>query len=100
MAFTNFTIEGDAVFGYFANEPSDSDRAVRIKDDSDNEDSIGVRIENIIAKSLNFPNDTEFQSHFERMEKLRQQELQPADGQPDIVREDIRLRITVEVVED
>lgn len=100
MAFTNFTIEGDAVLGYFADEPSDRDRAVRIKDDSEGEDSIGIRIENLIAKSLNFPNDAEFQSHFEHMEELRQQELQPADGTPDIIREGTRLRVTVEVIEN
>ncbi len=99
MAFTNFTIEGDATLGYFAEEMSDRDRAVRIKDDIEGEDSIGVRIENLIARSLNFPNDDEFQAHFERMEELRQQELQPADGSPDTIREGVRLRITVEVIE-
>lgn len=99
MAFTNFTIEGDAVLGYFGDR-MDDDRHVRIMDDGEGEDSIGVRIEQMIAKSLNFPNDDEFSAFFERMEELRSQELQPADGHPDITREGTRLRITVEVVED
>ena len=99
MAFTEFTIEGDAVLGYFGDR-FDDDRHVRIKDDSEGEDSIGVRIEQLIAKSLNFPNDDEFSAFFEKMEELRQQELQPADGTPDIIREGTRLRISVEVVDD
>ncbi len=99
MAFTNFTIEGDAVLGYFGDR-FDDDRHVRIKDDGEGEDSIGVRIEQLIAKSLNFPNDEKFSTFFEKMEKLRSQDLQPADDAPDLIREGTRLRITVEVVED
>ncbi len=99
MAFTQFTIEGDAVLGYFGDR-MDDDRHVRIKDDGNGEDSIGARVEQLIAKSLNFPNDAEFSTFFEKMEELRAQELQPADGTPGIIREGTRLRITVEVVED
>ena len=98
MAFTDFTIEGDAILGYFSDQVDD--RHVRIKDDNENEESIGERVEQLIARSLNFPNDAEFDQHFERMAALREQDLQPADGQPDLVREGIRLRITVSVVED
>lgn len=98
MALTNFTIEGDAILGYFSDQVDD--RHVRIKDDNDGDESIGERVEQLIARSLNFPNDEEFEQHFERMQSLRDQELQPADGLPDVVREGTRLRITVSVVEE
>lgn len=114
MAFTEFTIEGDVVLGYFAGEPSDRDRVVRIKDNNDDSqvdspsvppgvpdgESIGTRVESLIARSLGFPNDAEFQEMSRRMEALREQALQPAEGTPDITRENVRLRITVEVIDD
>lgn len=98
MAFVEFTIEGDAVLGYFGDQHDD--RHVRIKSDEDSDDDVGERVEQIIAKSLDFPNSAEFDEFFNKMEKLREQELQPADGTPDLVRTGTRLRITVEVVED
>lgn len=122
MAFTKFTFEGNAVLGYFASEHSDRDRAVRIKDDNDEGgdapapapapvpvpvpvgspagESIGTRVETLIARSLGFPNDAEFEEMHQRMEALRERDLQPADGTPDVTRENLRLRITVEVVDD
>lgn len=109
MAFTNFTIEGDAILGYFSDQPAGADRHVRIKDDdaSDTSDeanpgevSIGDRVEQIIANSLKFPNDGEFDDFFQRVNELREKGLQPADGVADITREGVRLRITVEVVEN
>ena len=96
MSFTKFTVEGDIVLGYHADEMSDRDRGVRIKEDGKDESS---SLESIIARSLGFPDDDEFQAHSERMDSLRQQELQPADGTPDIVREGVRLRVSVEVIE-
>lgn len=97
MAMTSFTVEGDAVLGYHADAPWDRDRVVMIKDD-DSEDA--VRIEQLIAKNLNFPNSDEFDQHSARMQELAGQGLQPMDDEnPDIVRETVRLRVTVEVVE-
>lgn len=96
MAMTSFTVEGEALLGYHADEFL-RDREVKIKDDG-SEDA--VHLEQLIAQNLNFPNSDEFDAHFTRMEELRSQELQPMDGKADIVREGVRLRITVEVVED
>ena len=70
--------------------------ACLIKEDGRDESS---SLESIIARSLGFPNDDEFQAHYARMDTLRSQELQPADGTPDIVREGVRLRISVAVIE-
>ena len=89
MSFTKFTIEGAATFGYFGDRVDD-DRHVRI---------IGKRVEQVIAQSLDFPNESEFDQFFQHMEALRQQELQPANGIPDVIRDGVRLRITVEVVD-
>lgn len=97
MSFTNFTIEGEALLGFFGSELDD--RHVRIKDENDSDESIGTRLEQLIARSLNFPSDPEFEEMGNRMAALRDQDLQPADGSPDIVREGTRLRITVEVVD-
>ena len=107
-AFTDFTLEGDAILGYFSDKPSDSDRSVRIKTDDDSSTSVpmmagmpetlGDRIETLIARSLGFPNDAEFDAHSQRMQDLRAKNLQVAEGVPDITREGIRLRITVEVI--
>lgn len=106
MAFTNFTIEGDAILGYFSDQPAGADRHVRIKDDNASgeanpgEVSIGDRVEQIIATSLKFPNDGEFDDFFQQVNELREKGLQPADGVADITREGVRLRITVEVIGD
>lgn len=99
-SFTNFTIEGDAVLDYFGELPVGLDRRVKIKDDTEGADQEGISLEQVIAKSLGFPNEGEFDEFSRRMEALRQQDLQPTDGTPDISRESVRLRITVEVVED
>ncbi len=96
MSFTKFTVEGEAILGYHADEFSDRDRGVRmVSDESGDETSL----EAIVARSLEFPSDSEFDQFHQRMDDLRQQDLQPADGKPDITREGTRLRITVEVVE-
>ena len=99
-SFTNFTIEGDATLDYFGDLPGGLDRRVRIMDDAEGASEEGSSLENVIAKSLGFPNEGEFDEFFRRMEALRERELQPADGVPDISRESVRLRITVEVIED
>lgn len=99
-SFTNFTIEGDAVLGYFGDLPGGLDRRVKIKDDTEGADEEGTSLEHVIAKSLGFPNEREFDEFFRRMETMRNQGVQPADGVADISRESVRLRITVEVVEN
>lgn len=95
MAMTKFTVEGEAKLGYIADEFI-RDRTVQIKDDNSDD---AVFLEQLIANNLNFPNSDEFDAHFQRMEELRNQELQPMDGRPDILREGTRLRITVEVID-
>ncbi len=82
---SSFVVEGDATLGQF-----DEGKHVRID---------GERIENLIAEALDFPNDAEFEQMFAHLDELRQQGLAPADGEPDIVREGIKLRISVEVIE-
>lgn len=81
---TEFTVEGDATFGRF-----DEGNHVRID---------GERVEDIIAKAIGFPTDEEFDAMITRLNELRDQGLAPADGEPDIVREGMRLRIEVEVI--
>lgn len=57
-----------------------------------------VHLEEFIARQLEFPNDAEFDGMIARLDDLRSQGLQPADDVPDIVREGVKLRITVEVL--
>ena len=113
MAFTKFTVEGTATLGYFAGEPFGKDRSVRIEDDNNvsapesvdapslhgvEPAAAGQRVEDLITRSLDFPNDAEFEEMGRRLDELRQQDLQTAEGTPDITRE-ARLRITVEVID-
>jgi hypothetical protein len=57
-----------------------------------------VHLEEYIARQLGFPNDAEFDAMIKRLDELRSKGLQPADDVPDIVREGVKLRITVEVL--
>ena len=98
MAFEEFVIEGEATLGYFGDQVDD--RHVRIKTDGDSEESLGARVEQTIARALNFPNSDEFDAFFQKMDALRQKDLQPADGTPDVIRDGFKLRIRVEVVEE
>ena len=79
-----FTVEGEATLGRF-----DDGNHVRID---------GERIEDLIARQLEFPNDEEWQEMMGRLDKLREDGLAPADGEPDVLREGVRLRIEVEVL--
>jgi hypothetical protein len=81
---TSFTVEGDATFGRF-----DDGNHVRIDDE---------RVEDLIAKAIGFPTDEEFDQMIGRLNDLREQGLAPADGEPDILREGMKLRISVEVI--
>ena len=93
--FKKFTIEGEVVLGFFASEADD--RHVRVKTGAN---EFGERLEQIVARSMNFPNDGEFDEMFEKTASLRDQGLQPADGEPDLVREGQKIRITVEMIDD
>lgn len=95
--FKKFTIEGEAVLGFFASEMHS--HHVRIKTDAEGPESDGERVEQVIARSMGFPSDAEFDEMFQRNEQLRNQGLQPADGTADVVRRGKRIRITVELVE-
>ncbi len=97
MTFKEFTIEGEAVLGYVSDEPGRKDRHVSIKDENNPE---GLGLEQIIAKSLGFPNDSEFETMSNRLANLREQGTQPLDGEPDISRTGFRLKIQVSIVED
>jgi hypothetical protein len=96
MSFTKFTVEGEAILGYHADVFSDRDRGVRMVSDESGEET---SLEAMIARSLEFPSDNEFDQFHQRMDELRKQDLQPAGDQPDITREGTRLRITVEVID-
>ena len=106
MAFTSFTLEGEAVLGFFAREFDD--RHVRMQEPTDpsvpvavsTDASDGERIETIISRALGFPSDSEFDEMSNRNHELREQGLQTVAGIPDLVRRGTRLRITVEVLED
>jgi len=94
MAFKEFTIEGEAQMGFFSDEGNP--RHIRIATDGT---EFGERLEEVVGRALGFPTDDEFDEMSERNQQLRQDGLQPADDQPDILREGTRLRIRVEVVE-
>lgn len=79
-----FTVEGDVTLGRF-------DEGTRISID-------GERIEDLIARQLDFPNDEEWDAMSNRLMELRDKGLAPAEGEPDIVREGVRLRIEIEVL--
>ena len=79
-----FTVEGDVTLGRF--------------DDGNRVTIDGERVEDLIARQLGFPSDEEWEAMSERLSSLRADGLAPADGEPDIVREGVRLRIEVEVI--
>ena len=60
-------------------------------------DCTGESLESKIANEIGFPNDSEFNEIFAKMEKLREQGLRTEEGTPDGTR-DVQLRITVEVL--
>ena len=97
---TKFVLEGDFTLAYFGEE-SDS-KHVLIKDEDKSSDAVvggsNTRLEAKIAEELGFPTNAEFDEIFERNEKLREQGLRSAAGEPDMTRENVQLRITVEVL--
>jgi len=95
-------IEGEMTLAYFTGE-RDS-KHILIRDENANTDGPAAvpvserRLEAYIADQLGFPNDVEFDEMFKRLDTLRQKGLRPAEGQPDGKRENVRLRVTVEVL--
>jgi hypothetical protein len=98
MAFSKFTVEGEANFRYHASEIND--RQLLIRQDDESDDHPGEHLEQLISRVLGFPNDTEFDNMMERTSELRDEGLQNLDGVPDIVRTGMRLKITVEVLDN
>lgn len=82
---TEFSLEGDATFEYH-----EDGRRVKIGDE---------RVEELIARQFNFPNDEEFDQMISTMSNLRDQGLATAEGEPDITRK-VKLKIEVELVDE
>jgi len=105
MAVTSFTIEG-VTLAYFSGE--DQTRHIVVEPDKNVEKADAgpanavrmspERLETYIAKQLDFPNQAEFDAIYKRLDELRQQGLRPAADEPDIVRKNVKLRVTVEVL--
>jgi hypothetical protein len=98
-------LEGDVTLAYKSSECHG--KHVLVQPDTSPDDSpvggamVGcdsLHLEEFIARQLEFPNDAEFDGMIQRLDRLRNQGLQPADDVPDIVREGVKLRITVEVL--
>lgn len=97
MAVKSFTIEG-LTLAYFSGEDQTRHVLVEPPADSETPDMPAERLESFIARQLDFPNEAEFEAVYKRLDELRQRGLRPAEGEPDITRQDTKLRITVEVL--
>jgi hypothetical protein len=102
---TQFTLEGEMRLAYFSGE-NDS-RHILIDDNGGHDDGNPAtvptnerRLESYICEKLGFPNDAEYDEMFKKLDELRKQGLRPVEGVPDGVRENVRLRISVEVLSD
>jgi len=108
MAVKSFVIEGGITLAYFSGEDqtrhvlvqtADDDAAVVTADGSVPQELMTQeRLESYIARQLDFPNQTEFDAVYKRLADLRAQGLRPAADEPDITRDNMKLRITVEVL--
>lgn len=103
MAVKSFVIEGGVKLAYFSAEDQSRHVLVETADPTATQgpDTLGsepMRLETYIAKQLDFPNQAEFDAVYKRLDELRRQGLRPAANEPDITREDMKLRITVEVL--
>jgi hypothetical protein len=102
---TKFVIEGDMALAFFSGECDSSH--VLLKDNADGgpgevpiasgSSDEGERLETKIARELGFPNDSEFNEIFRKLDDLREKGMRPIEGVPDGTR-DVKLRITVEVL--
>lgn len=97
-----FILEGAMTLAYFTGERDSKQVLIEDKDaTSDGPETVAVsqrRLESKICDELGFPNDTEFDEMFKKLDELRKKGLRPVEGVPDKMREDVRLRITVEVL--
>jgi hypothetical protein len=101
-----FQLEGEIALAYDASERYGKHVLVDVDGGPDDAREVPlvcgcgerIHLEEYIARQLGFPNDAEFDEMIKRLDELRSKGLQPADGVPDIVREGVKLRITVEVL--
>jgi len=99
---TQFTLEGKVTLAYFTGEPDS--RHILI--DAKNSDHINPtpvivnerRLESYICEKLGFPSDAEYDKMFKNLDDLRKRGLRPVEGLPDGIRENVQLRISVEVL--
>jgi len=95
-------VEGDVTLAYLIGERDD--RQVLLQDKGavtngpETVPSSQRRLEALICEMLKFPDESEFDAMYKKLDDLRQKGLRPAEGQPDGKRENVRLRITVEVL--
>ncbi len=96
-------VEGDVTMAFFAgennskrillNRPTDDDMPMVGEVPQLPQETLGSRV----SKDIDFPNDSEFDAFYEKVEKLRQQGLRTEDEVPDITRQ-VKMRITVEIL--
>jgi len=96
-------VEGDVTLAYFADQmhskrvlidtETTGDGLVDSSPGSSSQESLGTRI----ANEIGFPNDTEFDEFYRKMEELRQKGLRTEEGTPDVTRQ-MKMRITIEVL--
>jgi hypothetical protein len=84
MAMTEFTLEGEVLLGNF-----DDGNHIRVD---------GERLEDLISRNIGFPSEEEFDEMINRIGQLREDGLTIAEGEPNILREGTRLKISVEVL--
>lgn len=97
---TKFVIEGVVTLAYFTGhrDPRQVLLTTPPVNGAVSVDGGSERLEGKIAEELGFPNESEFDMMFQKLEELREQGLRPDKGQPDMVREGTKLRITVEIL--
>ncbi len=96
---THFVMEGDFTLAYFSGECHSKRILLKAKkSSSDGPVDPQQYLEGKIADELGFPNEDEFDEIFMKIDELREKGLRPAMGEPDGVREGMKLRITVEVL--
>lgn len=59
----------------------------------------GVKVSELISQALDFPNEEEFDVMFRRLEQMRENGVRPLEGEPDVMREAGRYKISIEKVE-
>lgn len=98
-----FVLEGAVTLAYFTGEQDSKHVLIEDKDAGPDGPPATIstsqrRLESKIADELGFPNEAEFDAMFAKLDKLRKKGLRPVEGVPDGVRENVKLRITVEML--